>query len=88
MKSQGIETHILHKPPYIPSEDNKINEAYVSYKKDNSLTKSWIWGTLTEEVLYFVSGFLTANNVEGPWRGFHIRYKRYRMISHNQTTHM
>lgn len=59
MEGQGINSHILDES-YLPPNDDKLNEAYVSCKKDDSIIRSWISGTLTEEVLYIVSGLSIA----------------------------
>lgn len=48
--------------PHI-SHDGKLNEGYVSKKKDDSLIKSWIYGTLNEKVLYIVNGLSTATQI-------------------------
>lgn len=63
MEGQGIESHIFNEPPYSPFNDDKVNDSSVSWKKDDSLIKSWIHGTLTKEVLYIVSGLSTARQV-------------------------
>lgn len=63
MEGQGIESHILEDPPSHDSDISKTSEQYLSWKKDDSLHKSWIRGTLTEEVLYLVSGPSTAKEI-------------------------
>lgn len=54
MEGQGIEPHVLDDSPCHFPEGNKINEEYISWKKDDNLIKSQIRGTLIEEVLYLV----------------------------------
>lgn len=60
MEGQGIEDDISYEPSYMLSDDNKPNDSYISRKKDDSLIKSSIRGTLAEGVLYIVSGLSTA----------------------------
>lgn len=66
MEGQGIEHHIFYKLLYMPSNDNKLNDFYISWKKDDSLIKSWIRRKLVEEVPHTNRGFIhLQTNVEG-----------------------
>lgn len=56
MEGQGIESHITDDPSDQDSQEGKIGEIYLTQKKNVSLIKSWIRGTLMEDVLYLVSG--------------------------------
>lgn len=54
MESEGIKSHIFYDRPGHDSEDGKSSESYLSWKKTGSLIKSWIRGTLMEEVTWSV----------------------------------
>lgn len=54
MEGQGIEMHILHNPPIKivdTPQGQKANHQYVDWKKDDSLIKSWIRGSLSRNTL-------------------------------------
>lgn len=54
---------LLDDPPYHLSEENTISEEYISKKKEDGLSKSWI--EVTEEVIYLGSGLSTTKEM---WR--------------------
>lgn len=62
-KVKVLKSHIFYERPCQFSEGTKANEDFTSWKKDDNLIKSWIWGTLIEEVLYLASGLSTAKEV-------------------------
>lgn len=64
----------FNRPLYIPSDDDEINEPYVSWKKDNTLIQTWIWGNLAEEVLYIVTGLSTGKQM---WKAPEEAFARY-----------
>ncbi|KAF6173381.1 hypothetical protein GIB67_027076 [Kingdonia uniflora] len=62
MESQLIDDHVNEEPP----KDEAIDAtSYQSWKKDNALIKSWIRGSLTEEVLHLITGLSTAREFKG-----------------------
>lgn len=56
MEGQRIEPHIFHEP-------HKYFWWWISWKKDDSLSKCWIRETLMEEVLYIVYALSTAKQM-------------------------
>lgn len=65
-KGQGIEIHILDDTPtkiINNHEGHKISCEYTDWKRDDNLTKFWIRVTLSEEVLFLVSGLNIAKEM-------------------------
>lgn len=63
MEGKKIESHILDNPPSFESNTSTPNDHYLSKKNDDTLMKSWIFDTLTEEALHLVSGLSTSKEV-------------------------
>ncbi|KAF6167963.1 hypothetical protein GIB67_020533 [Kingdonia uniflora] len=57
MKSQLIDDHVNEEPP---KEEAMEATSYQSWKKDNTLIKSWIRGSLTDDVLHLITRLNTA----------------------------
>ncbi|KAF6171551.1 hypothetical protein GIB67_018075 [Kingdonia uniflora] len=60
MESQLLDDHVNEEPP---KEEAMETTSYQNWKKDNALIKSWIFGSLTKEVLYLITGLSTAREV-------------------------
>lgn len=52
LEGQRMESHILEDPLNHDSEASKPTRQYSSWKKEDSLIKSWIGGTLTKKVIF------------------------------------